>query len=241
MQILRVLLTAFDAFDSADVNPSEQAVQLLQQRLGETPVPPSDDGEFRLPDAVNIQTEVLVTCCDDAWQKLDRAAQAIPQDESFAIVMAGLAGNRTRICLERFALNVRSYRVDDNNGHRWQEEYIDKNAPDALRCRLPLFDLCDHLNRNGLMADISNYAGSFVCNETYFRAMQKWGSSSRCQGIIFIHVPNPIDYVGTNPDAEVPQTVERAQAISERAIMEYARSLMEVVKFISMKATARLA
>lgn len=240
---MRVLITAFDAFDSADVNPSEQAVALLEKHLrGESAVSTAeDDGEFKLPDAVNVQTQVLVTCCNDAWQALDKAVSGLPSNESFAIVMAGVAGNRTRICLERFALNVRSYRVDDNHGHRWQEEYIDKNAPDALRARLPLFDLCDHLNRNGLMADISNYAGSFVCNETYFRAMQKWHGDSRCEGIIFIHVPHPIDYVGTNANAKVPETVEEAGTLTDCALEDYARALLEIVKFISMKATARLA
>jgi pyrrolidone-carboxylate peptidase len=144
-----------------------------------------------------------------------------------------MAGNRDRVCLERFALNARAYRIDDNKGHRWQEEYIDHKAPDALRCKLPLKQMVEELEANGISADISNYAGTFVCNETYFRAMQKWQQQPNCKGIIFVHVPQPIDYVGTNPDKKVPETVEETGEMYDKAVSEFARAFALIAKFIA--------
>lgn len=222
---MHFVITGFDAFESAEVNASQQAVERVDQGLLK---------RVGAPD-VGIVTHTLATCCNDAWDAMRAQVGRVSERENFAVVMAGLAGNRNRICLERFALNVRSYRIFDNRGHRWQEEYIDEKAPDALRCKLPLFDLAQHLNDNGLMSDISNYAGSFVCNETYFRTMQKWHDEPRCKGVIFVHFPNPVDYVGTNPDAKVPADLDEMAQITEKALDAYAVSIAEIVKFIAVR------
>jgi pyroglutamyl-peptidase len=228
---MRILITGFDAFDTADVNPSQQAVERV------------DAGLLRsagVPESVIAKTHTLATCCNEAWFKVQAEVSALGGDgEDFAVVMTGFAGNRNKICLERFALNTRAYRIDDNQGHKWQDEHIDPDAPDAIRCKLPLFELMDSLNSDGFQADISNYAGTFVCNETYFRAMQKWQNQPNCKGIIFVHIPQPIDYTGTNPDQKVPETVEEIEEISEKAINEYARAFAHIAKFIVVKAAAK--
>lgn len=224
---MRILITGFDAFDSADVNPSQQAVERLDVRL--------------LRDAgVEAGVHVLRTCCNEAWLKVQAEVSAMAAGgEEFAVVLTGFAGNRDRICLERFALNTRAYRIDDNNGHKWQEEHIDENAPDALRCKLPLFELAESLNSSGFAADISNYAGTFVCNETYFRAMQKWHDKPECKGVLFVHIPHPIDYVGTNPDKKVPETTEELVDLSEKAIGEFAKAFAHIATYIAASSRKR--
>jgi len=226
---VQCVITGFDAFDTADVNPTQRAVELLDRDLLD---------HLGVPGTVGYVKHTLATCCSEAWFAMDRLVKSLPADEPFAIVMTGVAANRSRICLERFALNVRSYRVSDNRGHQWQEEYIDEKAPDALRSNLPLFELRAHLNDLGLLSDISNYAGSFVCNETYFRCLQKWRNDPRCKGIIFLHFPNLLDYVGTNAEERVPIEANEFERITEAALSEYTRAIAEVVKFINVRATS---
>lgn len=226
---MHCVITGFDAFDTADVNPTQLAVELLDRDLL---------NQIGVPGTVGYVKHTLVTCCKEAWSVMDGLVESLPVDEPFAIIMSGVAANRDRICLERFALNVRSYRVADNHGHQWQDEYIDEKAPDALRCNLPLFELKAHLNGQGLLSDISNYTGAFVCNETYFRCLQKWAKDPRCKGIIFIHFPNLLDYIGTNGEAKVPIEVSEFEGITQAALREYVRAIAEVVKFINVKATS---
>jgi pyroglutamyl-peptidase len=228
---MRILITGFDAFDTTDVNPSQQAVERLNEGLLRS---------AGVAEAVIAKTHTLATCCNEAWCTVQAEVSALAAGgEEFAVLMTGFAGNRNKICLERFALNTRAYRIDDNQGHKWQEEYLDEKAPDAIRCKLPLFELMESLNGSGFQADISNYAGTFVCNETYFRTLQKWQDDPNCRGIIFIHVPDPIDYTGTNPDQKVPETSQEIEGIREKALDEYARAFAHIVKFITENETVK--
>jgi pyroglutamyl-peptidase len=228
MAVMHIIFTGFDAFDGSDVNPSQVAVERLDRGLLR---------DVGVPHDVFEVTHTLVTCCNEAWAKVQAEVRAVAsKGEDFALILTGMAGNRDRICLERFALNVRAYRIDDNHGHRWQEEYIDSTAPDALRCQLPLFKIVEELEHNGVRADISNYAGTFVCNETYFRAMQKWQQLPNCKGIIFVHVPQPIDYVGTNPDKKVPENIDETGEMYDKAISEFRRAFAIIAKCVVQNA-----
>lgn len=227
---MRILLTGFDAFDNADANPSQLAVERVSAELLES---------VDMPKGAEVKVDVLATCCNEAWHKLEAEVRALPKGEQFAIVLSGYAGNRNRVCLERFALNTRAYRIYDNKGHKWQEDYIDPEAPDAIRAALPLRELIEELESKGIAADVSNYAGTFVCNETYFRAMQKYNRAKNCAGVLFVHVPPPIDYVGVNPDGKPPETDERGVELTDRAISEFARALAIICKFIAVRAASR--
>jgi pyroglutamyl-peptidase len=223
---MRILMTGFDAFEKADVNPSQLAIERVDEALLRA---------AGVPDGVEVKTDVLATCCNEAWHKVEAQVRAVPRGEDFAILLTGYAGNRNRVCLERFALNNRSYRIYDNKGHKWQEEYIDKDAPDALRSKLPLPDLVQELENQGIAADVSNYAGTFVCNETYFRAMQKYNENPRCKGVLFVHVPPPIDYAGVNPEGKAPENDEEGVKQTDQAISEFARAYAIIAGFVAAR------
>ncbi|HEY9713475.1 MAG TPA: hypothetical protein V6C72_08385, partial [Chroococcales cyanobacterium] len=111
----------------------------------------------------------------------------------FDILLAlGLAGERPRITLERFALNIRDYFGNkDNLGHSWRGQYIELGGPEALRTNVPLLELEEHLTELGFLVGVSNYAGSFVCNEVYYRAMAYQQSHARLKYVLFMHLPEP--------------------------------------------------
>ena len=190
---------------------------------------PSQEAVNELPDFVKnankgerhaIVKLTLETCCGSAWEQLEQEVNS--SQGRFLLIMAGVAGGRDKICLERFALNVRQYRVPDNNQHDWDHDHIVEGAPDALRSKLPLRELLTYLNAKNYACDISNHAGSYVCNETYFRAMNEWQDNSRCHGVLFVHVPDYDNYAHTN--AEIKDERHRRDT--------YAACLNEIINFL---------
>lgn len=187
---VKVIVTGFNPFGSYSANPSQEAVLELPD------IVKFDD---KSPE-VRVAKLILPTCCLEAFQTLSGEVAA-SQDESFALVLSGVAGSQDKICLERFALNVRDFRMPDNNGHIWDEEHIELDGPDALRTRVPLKDLCQHLKNAGFACDISNHAGTFVCNETYYRSLFSWQDNPNCRGILFVHVPAYESYSPSNSES----------------------------------------
>lgn len=198
---MRFILTGFDPFDGAEMNPSQQAIERIREVT-------SHDNQPIAADKV-----VLSTCCDEAWSLLQKEVARVPQGERFAIVMAGLAQTREAISLERFGLNVRTYRVADNRGHQHDEEHINKDGAEAIRTTVPVGDLRANLEAKGYHVEVSNHAGSFVCNETYYRALAKWQGAKSCAAVLFVHVPLPEKYAekaGTDAETDVIDVYARA-------------------------------
>ncbi len=207
---MKVIVTGFNAFGDSQMNPSQEAVNELPDFV-------KNENKAQAHQIVKLTLE---TCCDSAWEEVKKEVEN--SSERFLLLMSGVAGGRDKICLERFALNVRQYRIPDNNQHSWDHDHIVEGAPDAIRSKLPLRKLLDHLNRMNYACDISNHAGSYVCNETYFRALNEWQESDRCHGILFVHVPDYEKYSHTNTEIK-----------DERPRREtYAACLQDAIKFL---------
>jgi pyroglutamyl-peptidase len=175
---VKVIVTGFSPFGSHTTNPSAEAVLELPDNVK------FDDN--RQP--IEVAKLILPVCCLEAFNVLSAEVEKC-LNSPFALVLSGLADNRGKISLERFALNVRDFRMPDNNGHELNEEHIDSHGPDALRSKVPLKDLAGRLTAAGFSCEISNHAGTFVCNETYYRSLLSWQENPNCRGIIFVHVP----------------------------------------------------
>lgn len=185
---INCVIAGFNAFGSFATNPSQLAVARL---------PDSCSFDDRAGSAdLRITKAVLPTCCTEGFAELQRAVRKV-KSGPFIVVLSGVAQSRDLITVERFAVNVRHYRIPDNSGHQWFQEHIIKSEQDALRTHVDLNKIARHLNRRGFPTDVSNSAGSFVCNETYFKALHKWGDNPRCLGILFVHLPEPALYAAT--------------------------------------------
>lgn len=179
---MKFIVTGFNAFGEIAQNPSEQTIHRLPDfvKVDETTEPAS------------VAKLTLTTCCSDSWIELKRAVEGIKEQspaEKFGVVMVGVAGGRDKICLERFALNVRQYRIPDNNQHAPDDEHIEPSAPDAIRTALPVKSMVEELNNAGYACDVSNHAGTYVCNEIYFKALNAYSNDPNCIGVLFVHVP----------------------------------------------------
>lgn len=183
-QDVNLLFSAFNGFDIHDINPSAEA-------LGYLP-------ETSTVDALSlaIDTQVLNTCCVEAAEGLNELVRRREQKQ-FVLVMSGVAGDRPGLSLERFALNIRDYRIPDNGGHLFEDQQILAGAPQALKTKAPLGRIKALLKDEGLLADISNHAGTYLCNEIYYQALHNWQNDPDCLGLVFVHVPLPTNYVST--------------------------------------------
>jgi hypothetical protein len=168
--------------------------------------------------------------------------------ETFFIVLSGLADSRDRITIERFALNVRQYRIKDNNGHQHDGDAVVNGGPAAIETKVDARRLSRLLNKSGLPADVSNHAGTFVCNEIYYRALHRWQEDPRCAGIIFVHLPGLELFVPTakhmlqRAKRREPSLFLRPARLSSKdrkhALGEYSRALLEVAMFLASSQTA---
>jgi pyrrolidone-carboxylate peptidase len=74
---------------------------------------------------------------------------------------------------------------------------------------------------------VSYHAGSFICNETYYRALQKWRAEPLCKGVVFVHVPGPENYAALAVENGGEQLDEQA------VLQQYAAALTEAITFFA--------
>jgi pyroglutamyl-peptidase len=181
-----ILLTGFDAFAGDKYNPSQLVVEsfpdVLKIRAG---------GHSKAAGVIHISKQVLPTAGATGWKILKKALDRTVEhtDGPVLVLMLGLAATRKTVSLERFAMNFRDYSVADNSGEQRQEETIEANTPQLLRTNLDLRHLQKVLTAAGYPCHVSNHAGTFVCNELYFRALSYMRKSKLVSAALFVHLP----------------------------------------------------
>lgn len=187
----KLLITGFDPFGGADVNPSWQAVSRLPDQVGEYQL-----RKLEIPTVFGRATQVV----------LEAAAQFEPD----VILCVGQAGGRESVTPERIAVNIRDARIPDNGGNQPRGEFVAPDGPAAYFATVPVEKMAQAIQDAGILATVSNSAGAFVCNDTLYGILHAFaGRHVRCG---FIHVPY-IPQQG-NPSMELEAiTVALAAAI----------------------------
>lgn len=165
-----VLLTGFEPFAAAAVNPSWQAAQLVASSWA---------GSERV-----IAVELPV-----AFARSGAALRAALDEHRPDLVIAvGLAEGRAAVTPERVALNIDDARIPDNDGDAPIDEPIDPDGPAARFTSLPVKAIVSALSEAGVPASLSNTAGTYVCNHVMYELMRELESRPGSRGG-FIHVP----------------------------------------------------
>ncbi len=165
-----VLLSGFEPFDGDARNPSGEIARRL-------------DGErFGRRHVVGV---VLPVEFGRAARMLLRAIERVqPQ----IVVATGIAATRAAITPERFALNFVDARIADNAGRTPRARSIVRSAPLALPSTLRIDRILDVLSAAKLPAEGSVSAGSYVCNDLFFRLQCALSGISVRSG--FVHLPH---------------------------------------------------
>lgn len=174
----RVLLTGFDPFgdtghSSKPINPSWLAAQALHgKRIG---------GHL-------VVAAQLPTVFKDSAAELVRL---LALHKPALVICVGQAGGRGAISLERVAINVDDARIPDNHGGQPVDTPVVAGGPAAYFSSLPIKAMLQALQKAGVTAEVSQTAGTFVCNHVFYALMHALATKrgfKRTRGG-FIHVP----------------------------------------------------
>lgn len=169
-----VLLTGFDAFAGASVNPSWLAVQALDQ---------ADINGHRLVAAQ------LPTTFRGALPAL---ASLLKRYQPVLVICTGQASGRSALSIERIAINVNDARIADNAGEQPIDTPVVPGGPAAYFSTLPIKAMRQAIEQAGTAAEVSQTAGTFVCNQVFYGLMHALATQDafkRTRGG-FVHVPN---------------------------------------------------
>ncbi len=165
-----VLVTGFEPFGGDSINPSWEVARALH------------GGCIQGVPVIGAQLPCTFEGAVPALQKLIR------HHKPRLVLALGLAGNRSAISLERVAINWMDARIPDNAGAQPADLPVKAGGPAAYFTRLPIKALVERLHAQGLPAEVSTTAGSFVCNQVFYGLM----STLRRQPSVaagFIHLP----------------------------------------------------
>ena len=186
----RLLITGFDPFGGATVNPSWMAVERLPDQIGE---------------CVLCKLQIPTVFGKAAAAVLEIARQFCPD----TILCVGQAGGRAAVTPERIGVNIRDARIPDNAGNQPRGEFVDSSGPAAYFSTLPVEAMAQAIRDAGVDATVSNSAGAFVCNDVLYSLLHHYdGTAVRCG---FVHVPY-LPEQGA-PSMELAQIVRALEAV----------------------------
>jgi len=166
----RILVTGFEPFAGAEVNPSQRLVEELAARP---------------PVGVELETAVLPVAYARAAAALRSAVRAAEPD---AVVCFGQADGRAGISVERFALNLDDAKSVDNDGVS-SGEPVDPDGPAGYRSTLPVDEIVTALRAERIPGEASRDAGGFLCNHVFYALMRLLELERPTARGGFVHVP----------------------------------------------------
>ena len=166
-----VLVTGFEPFDGASVNPSAEVAKRLDGRL--------------LGD-VEIRAAVLPVHHMGAAAAVESLLDA---HDPAAVVHLGLAAERAQLALERIAINLMDYAIPDNAGWQARDEPCVPGGPTAYWSTLPLRAMLEAAQAAGAPAYLSVTAGTYLCNSVMYTTLHALAGRPEPRPAGFIHLP----------------------------------------------------
>ncbi|WKB55723.1 pyroglutamyl-peptidase I [Eleftheria terrae] len=164
-----ILLTGFEPFGGERVNPSWELAQAL-------------NGEVIAGARVMA---VQLPCRFGA--ALERLAEALEHVAPVLTLATGQAGGRCDLSFERVAINVDDARIPDNAGAQPVDVPVVADGPAAYFTTLPIKAMVAGLRAAGIPASVSQTAGTFVCNHTFYGLQHLLRGQGARSG--FMHIP----------------------------------------------------
>jgi pyroglutamyl-peptidase len=147
------LVTGFDPFGGSAVNPSWDAIHALHGR------------EIAGHRVVGGEIPTVF------GRSLQRLEALLEEHRPSLVICTGQAGGRPAISLERVAINVIDARIADNAGAKPVDVPILADGPAAYFTTLPIKAMLQTLLDAGVHAEVSQTAGTFVCNQAFYGLM----------------------------------------------------------------------
>ena len=166
---LRVLVTGFEPFAGAKLNASEEVVAWL-----------------RGAELQGVHFEILPVEYD---RSVSRILALIEEVDPEIILALGQAEGRSKVSLERVAVNLDDARIPDNGGEIRQDRSIVEGGAAAFMASFPVRRVVEALAAKDHPAEESLSAGAFVCNHLFYAVSHHLSGASKMRWMDFVHLP----------------------------------------------------
>ncbi|ADO76535.1 pyroglutamyl-peptidase I [Halanaerobium praevalens] len=167
---MKVLVTAFDPFGGEAINPAFEAVKILEDQIA----------------GAEIIKKEIPTVFEKSIEALEKYIEAEKPDITICV---GQAGGRYKLSVERVAINVDDARIEDNEGNQPIDTKIFAEGANAYFAELPIKAMVKEVTDHKLPAEVSNTAGTFVCNHLMYGLLYLIDKKYPEMKGGFIHVP----------------------------------------------------
>jgi pyroglutamyl-peptidase len=183
---MKILLTGFKAFLGEKINPSEI---LCESFLG-------------------ISSLVLPVEFSRAYEVLK---VYLLNNKYDYVIMLGLAAGRSKVSLEKIALNWVQTDSADESGFKPKTKKINDLKPLALMSNFPIDEVFSKVKSKHSNIEISFSAGTYVCNELYFQVCSEFEDLKS----VFIHLPLIKDQISSENKRPYLELDEQKEILSE--------------------------
>ncbi len=166
-----VLITGFGPFPGAPVNPSGGLALALARK--------------RRPEFAGVRR--IAHVFETSYAAVDRdLLRLLAQHRPDIVLLFGLAARTPFVRIETRTRNAASMLFPDVDGKVRHDHAIAPGAPASLRGRAPFARLLAAARSTRANVRLSRDAGDYLCNYTYWRALDASRSGTLVQ---FIHIP----------------------------------------------------
>lgn len=179
-----VLLTGYEAFGEYDSNPTARLAAEL-------------DGAT--VDGVTVVGRELPVAFERAFPLL---CELVDAHDPAVVLSTGLSAGRPVLSIERVGINVRdTVGTPDNDDREVVDDPVDPNGPDAYFSNLPLREMLDAIRETGVPAELSNSAGTHLCNDVLYATRHYAETNDLALRSGFVHVPATHEQIARREEA----------------------------------------
>lgn len=177
---MKILVTGFNPFGNDTINPAIETVK-------------------RLPDQIKGAEIVKLEIPTEFEHCAQVVKDAIKREHPDYVLNVGQAGGRFAITPERVAINLDDGRIKDNAGYQPFNHTIHEDGAPAYFTQLPIKAMARAIRAAGLPAEVSNTAGTYVCNHIFYQVQYQRATEFPEIKAGFIHIPFLPDQVVSRP------------------------------------------
>ena len=197
---MKIIVTGFDPFGGEKINPSIECVKALPEVEG-----------------VELIRLELPTVFKESAKRLNEVINEVKPD---AVLSVGQAGGRPGITMERIAINVDDARIPDNSKQQPIDEIIQTEGAAAYFSTLPIKRIVKAIREAGISAEVSNSAGTFVCNHIMYQALFAAEKAEKPFKAGFMHIPFIPEQTTDKPSLPLEEST-KALLIAIETIRDY--------------------
>lgn len=197
---MKIIVTGFDPFGGEKINPSIECVKALPEIEG-----------------VELIRLELPTVFKESAKRLNEVINDVKPD---AVLSVGQAGGRPGITMERIAINVDDARIPDNISQQPIDETIQTEGEAAYFTTLPIKRIVKAIREAGISAEVSNSAGTFVCNHIMYQSLFAATKADKPFKAGFMHIPFIPEQTTDKPSLPLEESTKALQ-IAIETIRDY--------------------